>query len=68
MRQIDPVKLQQENQPLKVRLDTIREQLRRLKRISCSGLPERVASGPEFSECRTLLPLFGPHHAEGGCN
>jgi hypothetical protein len=32
MRQIDPLKLQQENQQLEARLDSIREQHRRLKR------------------------------------
>jgi hypothetical protein len=59
MRQIDPPKLQQENQQLKAKLDSIREQLRRLKRIPSAGLPERVASGPDFTGCWAMLPLFG---------
>jgi hypothetical protein len=59
MRPIDPFKLQQENQQLKVRLDSIHEQLRRLKRIPSAGLPERVASGPDFTGCWAMLPLFG---------
>jgi hypothetical protein len=59
MRQIDTLKLQQDNQQLRSRLDGIREQLRRLKRIPCAGLPERIASGPELTGCWTMLPLFG---------
>ena len=59
MRELDLVRLQQENQRLRARLDRIREQLQRLKRISCAGLPEHIASGSEFTGCWQMLPLFG---------
>jgi hypothetical protein len=58
MRQFDPAKLQLENQRLKMKLEAIRDRLRQLKRIPCAGLPEHVASGPEFTGCWTMLPLF----------
>jgi hypothetical protein len=58
MPQFDPAKLQLENQRLKIKLDTIRDGLRQLKRIPSAGLPEHVASGPEFTGCWTMLPLF----------
>jgi hypothetical protein len=58
MRQFDPARLQLENQRLNVKLETMRERLRQLKRVPCAGLPEHVASGPDFTGCWTMLPLF----------
>ena len=58
MRHFDPIKLQQENQQLREKLNAIREQLRKLKRVSSAALPERIATGPEFTGCWAMLPLF----------
>lgn len=58
MPQFDPERLQLENQRLREKLETMRDRLRRLKRIPCAGLSERVTSGPEFTGCWTMLPLF----------
>jgi hypothetical protein len=55
MHQIDALKLRQENQQLNASLGNIREQLRRLKRIPCADVPERIACGPNSPDCWTML-------------
>ena len=65
MRHLDSMKLQQENLQLREKLNAVREQLQKLKRVSCAAPPERIATGPEFTGCWAMLPLFSRTMLQG---